>query len=85
MIDNLLLPGILKRLLPSGRIDGDEYHGAWFAGGVWHDLKVDLASGLWSVTPDGVEGRGLVALACLVWRVGREEAAARLLGQQKES
>jgi hypothetical protein len=72
-------------LLASGRIVGDEYVGSWFADGAWRDLKVDLTSGLWRIAPDGVEGRGLVALASLVWRVGREEAAARLLGQQKES
>ena len=80
-------PEILRRWLPGGRLEGDEY----VVRNPTRDdrrpgnFKINVRNGLWCDLATGDAGRGAISLAAYLFRTNYAEASRRLERMLRES
>ena len=75
-----VLPVILRRWLPDGHLERDEYVARNPTRDDRHlgSFKINLTTGCWADFATGDGGRGAVSLAAYLFAIDRAEAARRL-------
>ncbi len=75
-----MLPALLKRMLPRGTVDGDEYVALNPRRDDRHlgSFKINLTKGCWYEFATGDGGRGTVSLVAYIFAIDRAEAARQL-------
>jgi putative DNA primase/helicase len=72
------LPDLCRRLLPGGRLIGQEWTCGSLRGQSGTSCKVNISTGRWADFATNEKGGDVVSLAAAVWRVSQREAARRL-------